>query len=114
MSSLFLVPFLAGLVIAGISVPMVLDKVPPNHLYGFRTKKTLSSKEIWYKSNRRAGKEFLGAGLFISIIFLILMTLLFVFHVPFPGYVLAILNPALVILPVLIAMLRSFLYLRRL
>ena len=114
MVSLFLVPFFVGLVIAGISVPMVLDKVPPNHLYGFRTKKTLSSKEIWYKSNRRAGKELLGAGLFISIISLILMTLLSVFDIPLPGHILAILNPALVILPILVALLRSSLYLRRL
>ena len=114
MVSLFLVPFFVGLVIAGISVPMVLDKVPPNHLYGFKTKKTLSSKEFWYKSNRRAGKEFAIAGLAISVGSLVLLTLSSVSHVPLPGYVLAILNPALVILPVLIAMLRSFLYLRRL
>jgi len=42
-------------VIAALAIPMILGRVPPNSLYGFRTSKTLSSQEIWYASNRVCG-----------------------------------------------------------
>jgi uncharacterized membrane protein len=38
-----------------VSVPMVMRRVPPNGLYGFRTPKTLSNPQIWYEANRLAG-----------------------------------------------------------
>jgi uncharacterized membrane protein len=38
------------------SIPMILGKVPPNPIYGFRTRKTLSDPEIWYDVNAYAGK----------------------------------------------------------
>jgi uncharacterized membrane protein len=38
-----------------VSVPMVMRRVPPNGIYGFRTPKTLSNPQIWYEANRRAG-----------------------------------------------------------
>ena len=37
------------------SAPLALNKVGPNDNYGFRTSKTLSSEEIWYKANRFIG-----------------------------------------------------------
>src|SRR5215469_2057215 len=47
-----------------LSVPMVMGRVPPNALYGFRTLKTLSSPQIWYEANRRAGVNLIiGANL---------------------------------------------------
>lgn len=39
-----------------LSIPMILGKVPPNPIYGFRTRKTLSDPEIWYDVNEFAGK----------------------------------------------------------
>ena len=60
----FIVPLVAFLV----SIPMILDKVPPNSTYGFRTAKTLSSPEVWYPANRAAGWFVLGAAV-ISICF---------------------------------------------
>ncbi len=38
------------------SIPMILEKVPPNPIYGFRTKKTLSDPDIWYEMNAYAGR----------------------------------------------------------
>jgi hypothetical protein len=38
----FFLPAILGL----LAVPMILGIVPPNHLYGFRTPKTLSSPDI--------------------------------------------------------------------
>ena len=51
---------LCGVFIA-LAVPLILQKVPPNCVYGFRTRKTMSSEVIWYKANR-----FLGYGLVAS------------------------------------------------
>jgi hypothetical protein len=47
--------------LALIAVPMVLEKVPPNWIYGFRTPKTLSSPDIWYPANRAAGWYMIAA-----------------------------------------------------
>ncbi len=50
-----LVQGLFGLVILVLGIPLYLGKVPPNSLYGLRTRKTLENKEIWYRANRFAG-----------------------------------------------------------
>src|SRR5262245_35998927 len=61
------VPFTAvGLLIAGIAVPLVMGIIPPNHLYGFRSAKTLSDERTWYAANRTAGWDLVMAGLFIA------------------------------------------------
>jgi uncharacterized membrane protein len=51
----------ACVLIAVLSVPLVLRRVPPNALYGFRTPLTRSSPEIWYPANAYAGKALLAA-----------------------------------------------------
>jgi uncharacterized membrane protein len=38
-----------------VALPLVFNLIPPNRLYGFRTKKTLSDDDIWYGVNRFAG-----------------------------------------------------------
>jgi uncharacterized membrane protein len=38
-----------------VVLPLVLGLIPPNRLYGFRTKKTLADPDIWYRVNRFAG-----------------------------------------------------------
>ncbi|MBM4319678.1 MAG: SdpI family protein, partial [Deltaproteobacteria bacterium] len=40
-----------GALIALACIPLILRKVKPNWLYGFRTRLTLSSPEIWYPAN---------------------------------------------------------------
>jgi hypothetical protein len=40
---------------------MVLGKIPPHHFYGFRTRKTLSNPEVWYRANRLAGIDLIVA-----------------------------------------------------
>ena len=42
---------LACALIAALSIPLLLRRVPPNGLYGFRTPRTLSSPDIWYPAN---------------------------------------------------------------
>jgi uncharacterized membrane protein len=48
-------------VVAAAAVPLVLELVPPNRLYGFRTAQTLSDRELWFRTNRFAGWALLVA-----------------------------------------------------
>jgi uncharacterized membrane protein len=57
----------SGLVLAGISIPLILGRIPPNGLYGFRVKKTMENPEIWYPVNTYAGKWLLVAGLSLPL-----------------------------------------------
>ena len=46
---------LAPAVVILASVPLVLKLVPRNGVYGFRTRRTVESDEVWYPANRAAG-----------------------------------------------------------
>ena len=54
---------LSGLLLAGLSVPLILHKIPPNGLYGFRIPSTFENPKLWYKVNAYAGRRFLVVGL---------------------------------------------------
>jgi hypothetical protein len=53
---------LVGLLFVGISIPLIMGRVPLNSFYGCRTAKTLSNPKIWYEANRISGKDLLIAG----------------------------------------------------
>jgi hypothetical protein len=38
-----------------ISIPLIFGLVRPNRWYGVRTRKTLSSPQLWYRANRVGG-----------------------------------------------------------
>lgn len=63
MVALFVV---SGLLLSGISIPMILKKIKPNGLYGFRVKKTLENPDIWYAVNSYSGKWLLATGLLVT------------------------------------------------
>ena len=54
---------ICGVLGIALAIQMLLDQVPRNQLYGFRTKLTLSSDEIWYPANRFAAKGLIVWGL---------------------------------------------------
>ena len=56
-----------GLLLIGISIPFILERVPPNRWYGFRVAKTFSSERIWYAANVVAGYDLLWAGVATAI-----------------------------------------------
>lgn len=56
-----------GLLFISISIPLILEKVPPNRWYGLRVAKTFSSQRIWYAANQVAGYDLLWAGVLIAI-----------------------------------------------
>ncbi len=66
-TTLFSLLFAAvGVMFMGISIPLILERVPPNRAYGFRTAKTLSDPQIWYAANRASGHDLLVAGAVIT------------------------------------------------
>ena len=60
---LFVIYLCGGALLALISVPLIKGRVPPNHWYGFRVRRTLSDPAVWYPANRHAGWRMLAAGL---------------------------------------------------
>lgn len=58
---------LVGLMFVGLSIPLILERIPPNRYYGFRTAKTLSEPKIWYEVNRISGNDLLVAGALITL-----------------------------------------------
>jgi len=38
-----------------LSIPLAIGAIPPNRLYGFRTRRTLANDAAWYRVNRLAG-----------------------------------------------------------
>ena len=105
-----MVGFIVPLVIVVLSVPMILGTVPPNGVYGFRTPKTLSSEEVWYPANRAAGWFMLAAGV-VSICFNLALWW------TFPEWPLERTISWMtggMMIPLLISLLASLIYLRRL
>jgi uncharacterized membrane protein len=58
---------LAGLVFIAIGIPLAVERVPPNHWYGFRTAKTFSNQTIRYAANRVAGIDLIIAGVVVAL-----------------------------------------------
>jgi uncharacterized membrane protein len=58
---------ISGLVLAAVSVPLILGRIPPNGLYGFRVRKTMEHPEIWYPVNTFGGKWLLLASLVLVL-----------------------------------------------
>ena len=53
--------FVPTALIASAAVPLALQCVPPNPVYGVRTAQTLADRELWFRVNRFAGWVFLAA-----------------------------------------------------
>lgn len=51
-----------GLVLLGLGLPLFLGRVPPNRIYGYRVRATLSDPSIWKRVNRRAGLRLMLTG----------------------------------------------------
>ena len=52
-----------GLLMCGLSLPLIWRKVPPNNLYGFRVRQTLENEEVWYAANEFSAKRLLWLGI---------------------------------------------------
>jgi uncharacterized membrane protein len=72
MSPLILTNAAVGILLALVSLPMIDNKVKPNRIYGFRTRRTLSSPEIWYAANHYAGIQLFIAGICTALLAVLL------------------------------------------
>ncbi|OGL47608.1 MAG: hypothetical protein A2161_15480 [Candidatus Schekmanbacteria bacterium RBG_13_48_7] len=93
-----------------LAIPLILQKVPPNCIYGFRTRKTLSDETIWYKANK-----FLGYGLVISSLSSLLVFgggSLFPQIIP-PSFIVNYANQILLV-PIIVLLVSCFIYLHKL
>ncbi len=99
---------LIGLVFIIISIPLLFEKIGPNNWYGFRTPKTLSNREIWFKANKYMAKYFILLGA-AQIIYSILIAFKpFVLHCELAG------NLVILIGGTLLVCVKSLLYLGKL
>lgn len=48
----FLVP---SIIVVVLAIPLALGLVPPNRVYGVRTRKTLSDRDLWRRANTFGG-----------------------------------------------------------
>lgn len=46
-----------------ISIPLVLRKIGPNVVYGYRTRATLADPALWYEANALFGRRLIAASL---------------------------------------------------
>ena len=61
-----------SLLTAAISLPLLMRKIKPNPIYGFRIRQTLEDPETWYSVNEYFAKHLLTIGIlqaFVSIVF---------------------------------------------
>ena len=98
-----------GLLVILICVPMILEMVPPNNWYGFRTRRTVSDPNVWYPANRIAGQYLAVAGTVI-----VLTTLLvFLFQKSLPPNTGSIILLSVSLISILGASVMSLIALRR-
>jgi hypothetical protein len=61
-----------GLLLSALAIPLIMRKIGPNPIYGFRVKQTLEDPKIWYEVNAVAGKGLFVDGLIVVIASVIL------------------------------------------
>lgn len=106
---LILLYVLLGLLMMGISLPMITKSIKPNPWYGFRTPKTLSDPAIWYPANAHSGVLLLIAGAINTVAAL---ALALIPGLGKDGYAFA--NVAITLSTLAWVVIRSFQYLKRL
>ena len=52
-----------GFLLAALSVPLILRRIPPNPWYGFRVQQTLNHPDVWYAANAYAGWRLFWTGI---------------------------------------------------
>ncbi len=109
MKTMLVMYVIFGLLLAGLSVPLLLDKIPPNGWYGFRVPSTLYNEQLWYKVNRYSARWMLLAGI-ITVVAAV--ALYFVPGLTVDRYAWLLL--AIFVLPFAVGIALSFRYLRRL
>jgi len=99
-----------GLIEIIVAIPMLKEKIKPNIWYGFKTTKTLSDPEIWYKANKYAARELIISG----ILLLITSSILYIFKNMICFNFFSIISLIILTISIILMTLRSFRYLKKL
>src|SRR5439155_7773639 len=67
MEILLLLFVCSGLLLSGLSIPLIMGKIGPNPWYGFRVERTLSDPKVWYAVNAYSAKRLLAVGMATSL-----------------------------------------------
>lgn len=68
MTELLVMFLISGMILVALSIPMIMGKVAPNAIYGFRVPDTMNNPKIWYAVNAYSGKWLLITGLIFMAI----------------------------------------------
>jgi uncharacterized membrane protein len=61
-----------NLLLIGLAIPLVLRRVKPNGIYGFRVPATFADEWVWYEANAAGGRDLLLVGVIDMAIALLL------------------------------------------
>lgn len=100
--------FIPAVLIALLAVPLILGAVPPNRVYGIRTRRTLADARLWYAANRAGGWLLLAA----SLLYLLVAALV-PYSVPPAGLPVWLLHLLAFAAPLLLGVLLALRYARR-
>jgi len=106
---LILTIILIGILEIIVGLPLLFGKIKPNWIYGFRLPKTLSSDEIWYKSNRYVGRDFVITGIVVTLGSLFL----YIFRFSFSIIEITWIGVSLLIIPLIVVLIRGVIYLKQ-
>lgn len=108
MLALLVLYIVTGLLLVGLSLPLIYCKIPPNPWHGFRVRATLEDEEVWYPVNEYAARRMLGVGIAAVVAAVVLFPLLGNIGV----YASAL--GCIVLLGLAVSLIQSLLYLRSL
>jgi uncharacterized membrane protein len=60
---LLVVFLLSGMLMTGLGLPLIFRWVGPNGIYGFRVRRTLADRAVWFAANRYSGCWLTATGL---------------------------------------------------
>lgn len=86
-----------GSLLTLIALPLYFQKIPPNGLYGFRVRKTMANKDIWYAVNKYSSRWLIATGL---VTVLSALVLYFLTGISLDGYALVCLGVFTVVLAI--------------
>jgi len=59
---LLVIYLIMGVLLIGLSIPLMRNKIKPNGLYGFRVAKTMNNPDIWYAVNHHVSYRLFWSG----------------------------------------------------
>ena len=93
-----------GVLVIGLSIPLLLGKVPMNRWYGTRLPAAYKSEAHWYRINRYGAMQVITYGVALTLLGVVI--LLYPPRFGSVWFVMGVAAPAVLIFPMLIMLLR--------